>query len=439
MITRGLVHTMTLSANVLRQNNRYAKFYVVIMFVLTGYLITPIITANGEVQLMELTKFKNWKHFTIAESLPGSAWGTGGIGLADFDGDGDLDLAVSRRETKTAYWFERKDDATWIRHVIGESNSLENTLGAAALDIDHDGWIDVAFSHVWFKNPGNLNKDPDTPWKAYPYDGGGHDVIAADVNGDGKLDLITYDGSVLAWFDTSNDLSKIIIADNRHDHGGIAPFGIGDLNDDGYPDIVIPGIWLENPGNGYGEWKIHKWPHEPIPNASYGTSMRAWIVDINGDGRKDIVYSDCDTGFSHVYWVENKGKGEDWIRHQLPDPPGDSRTGSFHSLGVADFDNDGNLDIFAGEQEDPDTYMMKDGKLPMKPDGLKERGVIWVNSGGLNPTFEPVVIQEGNPGWHDATLGDIDGDGNIDIVSKVWNADSPNYHVDYWRNDINRR
>jgi len=60
---------------------------------------------------------------------------------------------------------------------------------------------------------------------------------------------------------------------------------------------------------------------------------------------------------------------------------------SFHSLGVADFDKDGNLDIFAGEQEDPDTYMMKDGKLPMKPDGLKERGVIWVNSGGLNPTL----------------------------------------------------
>lgn len=412
---------------------------VITILIFIGCLINPMISADEGEKLMDLEKFKNWKHFSVIDSLPGSAWGTGGTGVADFDGDGNLELAVSRREPKTAYWFKRKDDATWIMHVIGESEHLEKTLGAATLDIDHDGWIDIAFSHVWFKNPGNLGKFPDTPWKAYAYDGGGHDVIAGDINSDGKLDLITYDGSILAWFDTTKGLSKVVIADNRNDHGGIAPLGIGDLNEDGYPDIVIPGVWFENPGDGYGEWKIHKWPHKPVINASYGTSMRSWIVDINGDGKNDIIYSDCDTGFSHVYWVENKGKGEDWELHQLPDPPGDPNTGSFHSLGVADFDKDGNLDIFSGEQEDPDTYMVKSGKLPMKPKDLKERGVIWVNSGGLKPTFTPLVIHEGRPGWHDAVLADIDGDGNIDIVSKVWNADGPNYHVDFWRNNINKR
>jgi hypothetical protein len=76
----------------------------------------------------------------------------------------------------------------------------------------------------------------------------------------------------------------------------------------------------------------------------------------------------------------------------------------------------------------------------MKPDGLKERGVIWVNSGGRKPTFEPVVIHEGRPGWHDAVLGDVDGNGAIDIVSKVWNThwnkEGHNYHVDYWKNRI---
>lgn len=411
---------------------------LITIFTLIMVLINPMILANEGEKLMGLEKFKQWKHFSITDSLPGSAWGTGGTGVADFDGDGKLEVVVSRRETKTAYLFKRKDDANWVRHIIGESVHLEKTLGAAALDIDHDGWIDIAFSHVWFKNPGNLASSPDTPWEANFYDGGGHDVIAADINGDGKLDLITYDGIVLAWFDTSKGLKKTVIVDNRDDHGGIAPMGIGDLNGDGYPDIVIPGIWFENPGDGYGEWKSHKWTHKPVINASYGTSMRSWIADINKDGENDIIYSDCDTGYSHVYWVENKGKGEDWELHQLPDPPGDPHTGSFHSLGVADFDGDGNLDIFAGEQEDPDTYMMKDGKLPMKPKGLKERGVIWVNSGGTKPTFTPVVIHEGRPGWHDAVLADIDGDGDLDIVSKIWNASGPNYHVDYWRNDINK-
>ncbi|MBO7744649.1 VCBS repeat-containing protein [Paenibacillus sp. MWE-103] len=241
---------------------------------------------------------------------------------------------------------------------------------------------------------------------------------------------------MLSWFDTSNGLARTIIAEGRDDHGGIAPCGAGDLTGNGALDIVLPGVWYENPGNGYGEWKRHEWPHRPIPNASYGTSMRAWVADINGDGVNDIVYSDCDTAYSHVYWAENLGGGEKWIVHQLPDPPGHPDTGSFHSLAVADFNHDGKLEIFAGEQEDPDRGMMDSGKLPMKPLGLKERGIIWVNVGedGL-PHFKPIVISDDKPGWHDAVIGDVNGDGSIDIISKEWHVEGPNYHVDYWRND----
>lgn len=409
------------------------RLTALVCFALTGCLVPSSIARGGMMQ---------WTHFTIADPLPRSGWGTGGCPLADYDGDGDLDVVISRRETKTAYWFEREDDATWVRHVMGTAEGLAKTLGAAALDINNDGLLDVVLTGVWFENPGGLAASPDKAWPAHDFAGGAHDIVAADVNGDGRLDIVTYHGAMVSWFDPADAMKRTDVGQGEKNHGGIAPNGVADLDGDGDLDIVIPAYWFENPGRGTGPWPRHEWPHKAVAKASYGTSMRSWIADLNGDGHSDIIYSDCDTGWSHVYWVENLGKGTDWKRNQLPDPPtalGDvPETGSFHSLGLADFDSDGDLDIFAGEQEDPDTYMESGGKLAMKPRGLKERGVIWLNSGRSHPTFTSVVIHIDNPGWHDATLGDVDGDGDIDIVTKVWNKDGATYHADYWRNDTPR-
>jgi hypothetical protein len=380
----------------------------------------------------------DWTHFYIANPLPAEGWGTCGTALADYDGDGDLDLAISRRTSETATWYEYVQADRWIPHTMGTSEHLGyGALGAAALDIDGDGWIDVAIHRVWFRNPGTLSGQPDTPWEKHAFDGGGHDVVGADINGDGREDIVADLGR--AWYDSAQALQRHTIYTGHDFHGGVTPRGVGDLDGDGDSDVVVPGLWFENPGRGLGSWPSHPWPHRPIERASYGTSTRSWVVDLNGDGQADIVYSDCDTGSSHVYWVENKGKGRSWQCHPLPDPPtrpGDVEgTGSFHSLGVADFDLDGDLDIFAGEQEDPDTYMVADGKLPMKAEGLKERGVIWLSTGGRQPAFQAVVIHTDNPGWHDAALGDVDGDGDIDIVTKIWNKDGPTYHADFWRNE----
>jgi len=384
----------------------------------------------------------DWKHFSIDPVLPGSSWGTGGPALADYDGDGDLDVAISRRNTKSAYWYERISDSLWIQHLMGLGETLENTLGTTPIDVDHDGWMDVVYNGIWFRNPGFMADYPDIPWKSYLIKAGGHDAATADIDTNGEADILVYDGNKLAWYNTSNALRENVISSGHHDHGGTAPRGYGDLDGDGDMDVMIPGFWYANPGDGTGTWEEHPWPFIPVPRASYGRSTRSWIADIDGDGLNDIVYSHCDTGGSHVYWLRNLGEGKKWQSTMLPDPPthkGDVEgTGSFHSLGVADFNLDGHLDIFAGEQEDPDDYMESDGLLAMKPGGLKERGVIWYSDGGKNPQFETFIIHVDNPGWHDAQLGDVEGDGDMDIISKIWNADGPSYHLDLWRNEYKK-
>lgn len=322
---------------------------------------------------------------------------------------------------------------------MGSADNLENTLGTTTFDIDRDGWPDVLFNGIWFENPGYLGDYPDSPWEIYLVKAGGHDAANADINNDGVSDILIYDGNKLAWYNASESFREYIISFGNRDHGGTAPKGFGDIDNDGDIDVIIPGFWFANSGDGI-KWMKKEWPYYPVENASYGQSTRSWVVDINKDGQLDIVYAHCDTGGSHLFWVGNKGNGEKWESHQLADPPtqkGDVEgTGSFHSLIVADFNNDGNPDIFAGEQEDPDTYMENEGKVAMKPRGLKPRGIIWYNNGNIKPEFVQFVIHTGNPGWHDAQAADIDGDGDLDIVSKIWNADGPVYHLDYWRNEL---
>jgi len=422
--------------------------------ILSAGLLSLFIAACNQTGGLKFT------HFYVDMPLEPASYGTGGFTFNDYDGDGDMDITIQRHHSGKVYWYQNAGSEKWNKYEIG--SEVYNQLGAESVDINRDGLPDLVMGGCWLENPGNLALNPGQLWIKHQYSGGmagaeNHDIVSADIDNNGTMDIVAYSqnyndhSGIMRWYDTSDPLKwkyynidtviniREIAHWNHGVHAGFAPNGVGDLNNDGRCDIVMPYGWYENPPDpGNDSWIIHRWIDHGfeigIQENNYGISMRSWICDLNNDGSSDIVYTDCDTKNSKPYLIWNIEGGKEFIRESLPFPPGIS--GSLHSLAVVDIDNDGDADIFSGEQEDPDPGM--------KEPAFAERGFLWINDGTKDkPEFRCQVIHTDNPGWHDAILKDADGDGDIDIITKVWNADegadgNPDrkWHISYWRNEL---
>jgi hypothetical protein len=96
---------------------------------------------------------------------------------------------------------------------------------------------------------------------------------------------------------------------------------------------------------------------------------------------------------------------------------------------VGDFDGDGQSDILTAEQEDPSIL----------PQGASPRWFLFENVSGKSVNFEERVIMDARLGGHDVQVADVDGDGDLDIVSKIWrvwtgNGNQGKVHIDYLEN-----
>lgn len=382
-----------------------------------------------------------FRHHYIAREMPVGNVGFGAPALADFNRDGKLDFAVVDRSNRTLYWFEYRSASEWRRHTAGQLELIQ--LGAVATDVDGDGWTDIVAGGYWFRNPHNPGA---RAFERFRYDSRIraeiHDMATADIDGDGRPDIVALgDRDGLFWYkipadpgrdaDWPRTLITMKVIDSQDDiHSGFFPGGVGDLDGDGDADIVLPDRWLENQEGGT------KWVEHRIPfgrRGPWGLSSRSWIADLNGDGYPDIVMTDSDGQNSGLAWLENDGKKPPSFRvHYLANRAPGTR-GSFHSLVVADFDGDGDADILTAEQEDPSIL----------PQGASPRWLLFENVGaGVN--FEERVILDARLGGHDVQVGDVDGDGDLDIVSKIWrvwpgNGNQGKVHIDYLENLTNRR
>lgn len=347
-------------------------------------------------------------HHTVIDSLgPENPWAKV---LGDINGDGNTDVIIGGQKGPLV-WYRYPE---WEKFPIVEGGY--QTVDGEAGDMDGDGDLDIVMGGLfWYENPGAEAASTQTSWTTHQMaDHPTHDVELGDMDGDGNLDVVTRNQSefkyeagnqIYVWLQREDGWEQQII-DCPHGEG----IDVADIDSDQDQDIAIGGVWYENEQTSASTpWVEHVFA-EWHPNAAVK------VADLNQDGQLDILLtpSELKENFYKISWFEQPASANgNWQEHLVQD----STEAVVHGAAVADFNNDGWLDIVAAEMHqgtDPDEVMVFINQ---------KKGTLW----------EKIVISV--QGSHLIQVADIDKDGNIDIMGANW---SGGYQpVEVWMNQLN--
>jgi hypothetical protein len=285
--------------------------------------------------------------FVLANSL--APWAKG---FGDIDGDGFRDVVVAGGYTlggRVQWYRYPAAGGTWANFQISAENGGDSLQ---VVDVNGDGAPDVVASNglVWFENPRGSGGDPTQAWTRHIIDITivAHDLVARDINGDGRVDIVArpeFNGPIAVYLQLApNTWTRVLIPSGTAPNGlGLA---LGDIDRDGKIDIVANGYWLRQPANPV----VDPWVRYEIATAgnggTWGNGASVQVADIDNDGLDDVVLAPslAGTGFN-IAWFKAPADPltQAWTRTDV------LAAEDVHAFRVVDMNGDGRRDIVFAE------------------------------------------------------------------------------------------
>jgi hypothetical protein len=269
------------------------------------------------------------------------------IAVGDVDGDGKPDLAATNPNNGSISLFI--NDGSGRLSAPTSYSVGKNPVGVIIGDLDRDGRLDIGTANHGDPSHngsgiGVLLNDGHAAFLASTYAAGPSPnfLLLADLDGDGRGSLVVGDDAGGVRVMTNDGMGQFGGATGVKTYAaGSSPrvLASGDLNGDGKTDIVVAGggdggggvgILLNVGNGGLGAAIIYS-------GDRYPTSVA--VGDLNGDGYPDLIASFINSGTIGVYL--NNGTGA------FRDPVGFETDGWVSSLAVGDVNGDGKLDVVA--------------------------------------------------------------------------------------------
>jgi len=328
--------------------------------------------------------------------------------VVDIDNNGVLDIVCGE------YWYQGPDFIK--KHKICDINYEHEYVwdfSNFAVDVDGDGYKDIITGSwwgdgmYWRKNPGNTGSE----WETRKIcDLTNIETIRFyDIDGDGQLEIFPNCPNEPVFFikltgfeNGEVKYTKHIVSEENAGHG----LGVGDINGDGKLEIITSrGVYHMPEGGALaGLWQFSQ-----EFEMGFGASVPILVHDVDGDGLADIIYG---SGHNYgLFWLrqtKTEAGTRVWEKHVI-----DGAWSQYHDMQLMDINNDGKLELVTGKR-----YKAHNGNDPGDDEHVFICYYTFTDGRLYRHMIEYGDPQNGASGvglWFDAA--DLNGNGKLDLIA----------------------